>query len=81
MANVVHLPEGIRASFTVYCTSDETGLEAAIIIAGTMQFQPDNWQPAIEHSLRLFGKAGGVTDARLMTNAEIKDYLARQEED
>ncbi len=77
---IIKLPEGFRIALTMYVTSPSTNGDACITASGAKQLDDDSFTEGIAAALDTLNKALGVSDARLMTNAEINEYVRREEE-
>src|SRR3546814_1645305 len=72
------LPDHIRPVLLIYVKSDSGGLECGVEIGGLTAEQPVNMAYLTKAAINLLNENGNVRDARLMTPAEIDDYLARR---
>lgn len=73
------LPAHMRVTYTLFMTSDATGLEMAVAINDLpvhLAFSNDALPTAVAEALGL--NAGHFDDWRFMTDAETKDYIERR---
>ncbi len=73
------LPARMRVTYTLFMTSDATGLEMAVAINDLpvhLAFANDAMPAAVAKALGLHGDH--FDDWRFMTDAETKDYIERR---
>ncbi|HEY9550618.1 MAG TPA: hypothetical protein VIR45_14065 [Kiloniellaceae bacterium] len=72
------LPDHIRPVLLIYVKSDSGGLECGVEIGGLTAEKPVNMAYLTKAAISFLNENGNVRDARIMTPAEIDDYLARR---
>ncbi len=77
---MISLPMGMRADFNIYMVSESTGLDSVVTVKGGKRVGED-MTPLVHAAIKSASDLSGVDDFRAMTDAEIDDYLASQEED
>lgn len=77
MSDPQRLPDGCRVDIHTFVISDKTGLEARLSVKNLPVFLMP--KADITEIVQLLPHQVG--DWRLMTNAEVKDYLAREKEE
>src|SRR3546814_14411704 len=75
------LPDHIRPVLLIYVKSDSGGLECGVEIGGLTAEKPVNMAYLTKAAISFLNENGNVRDDRIMTPAEIDDYLARPAED
>jgi len=80
VAKIEKLPEGFRVDLQCFVTAVKDGvdLNAKITLGGSVKINTESadYDALAKHAIATVNEAVGVDNARLMTRAEIEEYLA-----
>ncbi len=77
---MISMPHGMRVSFTVYMTSDVSGLDAFVAVEGRTRI-PEKLAALVDAAISTAGRISGIEDFRPMTDEEVTAYLKAQAEE
>ncbi len=77
---MISMPHGMRVSFTVYMTSDDTGIDSTVEMSAGKTILED-FEALEKMAISTADRISGIEDFRPMTDEEVTAYIKAQAEE